>query len=81
LATGFQATSKDDFENMARQFPAYDALYDNPVKSALRIDPGDLIIGFIYLRTDIGGPGIRSQRTSQEFAQYWIGGGGKPPSS
>ena len=26
LATGFQATSKDDFENMARQFPAYDAL-------------------------------------------------------
>jgi len=27
MATGFQATSKDDFENMARQFPAYDALY------------------------------------------------------
>jgi protein-tyrosine-phosphatase len=26
-ATGFQATSKDDFENMARQFPLYDALY------------------------------------------------------
>lgn len=27
FATGFQATSRDDFENMARQFPAYDALY------------------------------------------------------
>ncbi len=27
LATGFQATSKDDFDNMTRQFPAYDALY------------------------------------------------------
>jgi hypothetical protein len=27
MATGFQAISKDDFENMARQFPAYDALY------------------------------------------------------
>ena len=27
LATGFQATSKDVYENMARQFPAYDALY------------------------------------------------------
>jgi hypothetical protein len=27
LATGFQALAKDDFENMARQFPAYDALY------------------------------------------------------
>jgi protein-tyrosine-phosphatase len=26
-ATGFQATSKDDFDNMARQFPMYDALY------------------------------------------------------
>jgi hypothetical protein len=26
-ATGFQATSKDDFDNMQRQFPAYDALY------------------------------------------------------
>jgi hypothetical protein len=27
LATGFQATSRDDFDNMGRQFPAYDALY------------------------------------------------------
>jgi protein-tyrosine-phosphatase len=26
-ATGFQAESRDDFENMARQFPMYDALY------------------------------------------------------
>ena len=26
-ATGFQAQSRDDFENMARQFPMYDALY------------------------------------------------------
>jgi hypothetical protein len=27
-ATGFQATSRDDFENMSRQFPMYDALYE-----------------------------------------------------
>ncbi|MBI2205582.1 MAG: chromate resistance protein [Candidatus Rokubacteria bacterium] len=27
LATGFQQTARDDFDNMARQFPAYDALY------------------------------------------------------
>ena len=27
LATGFQAICRDDHENMARQFPAYDALY------------------------------------------------------
>src|SRR5262249_4403189 len=26
-ATGFQATSRDDFDNMRRQFPFYDALY------------------------------------------------------
>jgi protein-tyrosine-phosphatase len=26
-ATGFQATSRDDFDNMRRQFPMYDALY------------------------------------------------------
>jgi len=27
LATGFQTTAKDDHDNMAKQFPAYDALY------------------------------------------------------
>ncbi|MGH7356395.1 MAG: chromate resistance protein ChrB domain-containing protein [Candidatus Rokuibacteriota bacterium] len=27
VATGFQAIAKDDHDNMARQFPAYDALY------------------------------------------------------
>ena len=27
LATGFQANAADDHDNMARQFPAYDALY------------------------------------------------------
>ncbi len=27
VATGFQAIAKDDHDNMAKQFPAYDALY------------------------------------------------------
>lgn len=27
LATGFQATAQNDHDNMAKQFPAYDALY------------------------------------------------------
>ena len=27
IATGFQTISRDDHENMARQFPVYDALY------------------------------------------------------
>jgi hypothetical protein len=28
VATGFQAVARDDFDNMKRQFPVYDALYD-----------------------------------------------------
>src|SRR5437763_4572559 len=28
LATGFQAIAKDDHDNMTKQFPAYDALYE-----------------------------------------------------
>src|SRR6266851_2627855 len=27
VASGFQAIARDDFDNMSRQFPAYDALY------------------------------------------------------
>jgi len=27
VASGFRETAKDDHENMARQFPVYDALY------------------------------------------------------
>ena len=41
-ATGFQATSHDDFDNMARQFPLYDALYafcrtQTPAKARARV--------------------------------------------
>ena len=28
VATGFQAIARDDFDNMTKQFPVYDALYD-----------------------------------------------------
>ncbi len=28
VATGFQALARDDFDNMQKQFPVYDALYD-----------------------------------------------------
>lgn len=28
VATGFQAIARDDFDNMKKQFPVYDALYD-----------------------------------------------------
>ena len=55
--------------------------YDNAVKSALGIAPDDLIVGFIYVGTDIGGPWTRPERTPEEFAQYWTGGNVKPSGS
>jgi nitroreductase len=55
--------------------------YDNTVKTALGIDPEDLVVGFIYVGTDIGGPGARSQRASREFAQHWAGDSAKPANS
>jgi len=55
--------------------------YDNAVKSALGIGLDDVIVGFIYVGTDTGGPGTRVQRTAEEFAQSWTGGSAKAPSS
>jgi nitroreductase len=55
--------------------------YDNAVKSALGIEPDDLIVGFIYVGTDLGGPGTRPRRATQEFAQHWAGDSAKPSGS
>ena len=55
--------------------------YDGAVKSALGIDPDDLIIGLIYVGTDIGGPVTRPQRPSREFAQHWTADSAKPSGS
>jgi len=55
--------------------------YDNAVKSALGIEPDDLIVGFIYVGTDLGGPGTRPRRATQEFAQRWTGDSAKPSGS
>jgi protein-tyrosine-phosphatase len=38
-ATGFQAISRDDFDNMARQFPMYDALYEFSRQQAAATPP------------------------------------------
>jgi len=38
-ATGFQAISRDDFDNMARQFPMYDALYEYAHQQAASVPP------------------------------------------
>jgi protein-tyrosine-phosphatase len=42
-ATGFQASSRDDFDNMARQFPMYDALYTYCRASAATPPPGRVL--------------------------------------
>jgi nitroreductase len=55
--------------------------YDNAVKSVLGIEPDDLIVGFIYVGTDLGGPGMRPERASREFAQHWTADSAKPSGS
>lgn len=58
-----------------------ESAYDNEVKSALNIDPDDLIVGFIYVGTDSGGPVTRPERASREFVQHWTGDSAKPSGS
>src|SRR5438309_6672780 len=43
-ATGFQASSRDDFDNMARQFPMYDALYTYCGTPAAKPRPRVLVV-------------------------------------
>jgi protein-tyrosine-phosphatase len=43
-ATGFQALSRDDFDNMARQFPMYDALYEYCRKQASALPPPSRVL-------------------------------------
>jgi nitroreductase len=50
-----------------------DDAYDDSVKTALGIDPEDLIVGFIYVGTDVGGHPARPPRPTEEFAEHWNG--------
>lgn len=43
-ATGFQATSRDDFENMGRQFPLYDALYEYSRMQTASVPPPSRVV-------------------------------------
>src|SRR5215813_5833712 len=43
-ATGFQAISHDDFDNMARQFPMYDALYEYSRQQAASVPPPSRVL-------------------------------------
>ena len=48
-----------------------DPAYDSTVKSALGIDAEDLILGFIYVGTDIGGSGKRLPPSTDQFVRHW----------
>jgi len=58
-----------------------DAAYDEAVKDALGIGSDDLIIGFIYVGTDAGGPSTRPRPVAHEFAHRWTGDSPKPAMS
>jgi nitroreductase len=51
-----------------------DPAYDNTVKNAFGIESDDLIVGFIYVGTEIGNVGARAPRSMDEFTQHWTGG-------
>src|SRR5262245_50229346 len=50
-----------------------EAAYDEGVKAALGISLDDLIIGFIYVGTDMGGASSRPRPVVQAVAQRWTG--------
>ncbi len=56
--------------------------YDEVVKRALGVEPDDVIVGFIYVGTDVGSsPLSRAERAPDEFAHYWPGGSPTPPAA
>ena len=55
-----------------------EAAYDEAVKAAFGIGSDDLIIGFIYVGTDMAGGPSRSRAASQELAHRWTGDRRKP---
>ncbi len=58
-----------------------EAACDEVVKAGLGIGPDDLIVGFIYIGTDVGAAPTRPRPTAQDFAQRWTGDSRKPASS
>ena len=50
-----------------------EAAYDEAVRAALGIGSDDLIVGFIYVGTSMGGASSRPRPAVQEVAQRWTG--------
>jgi len=47
------------------------AAYDAQVKTELGLEPKDAIVGFLYMGTDVEGPGSLTRPDGQEFVRYW----------
>jgi len=47
------------------------AAYDDQVKAALGLEPKDAIVGFLYMGTDLEGPGSMARPDWREFVQQW----------
>ncbi len=47
------------------------AAYDDQVKAALGLESKDAIVGFLYMGTDVDGPGALTRPDWREFVRYW----------
>ena len=47
------------------------AAYDQQVKTALGLDSKDAIVGFLYVGTDVEGPGSLPRPDWREFVRFW----------
>jgi nitroreductase len=48
-----------------------EAAYDDQVKTSLGLEPKDSIVGFLYVGTDVEGPGSLTRPDWREFVRYW----------
>lgn len=56
-----------------------DAAYDAHVKAALGLEPGDAIVGFLYLGTPVPRPGVPPRPRPPSLAYEWSGPGALSP--
>jgi protein-tyrosine-phosphatase len=80
-ATGFQAISRDDFDNMARQFPMYDALYAYCGTQAVSVPPPSRVL-FVCLhgaaKSVIGAAHFRRLAAARGLAIGAVAAGTEP---
>jgi nitroreductase len=58
-------------EGFGAMWKTGDAAYDNDVKTALGLAPGDAIVGFLYIGTDSTGPSPLPHPSWRDFVRQW----------